>query len=184
MQILQNIEKCPECGEPGQKIKNDTALSAVKKDLRDKIGDKDFSLCRNPYCETGYFNNDINTKIHKDDFRRPIWFKEGSDPVIICYCKNIKEEDIIETVVKTGLEEINQITYYLKNSLGENCRINNPTGHCCSGTFRDTIKKGFLKRDELAGTDDKNVDSVKVDLKELDKKIADFSKGIKHDCNC
>ncbi|MGM0582789.1 MAG: hypothetical protein ACQETL_19090, partial [Bacteroidota bacterium] len=60
----------------------------------------------------------------------------------------------------------------------------NPTGHCCSGAFRDTIKKGFLKRDELAGTDDKNLDSVKVDLKDLDKKIADFSKGIKHDCNC
>ncbi|MDY0133110.1 MAG: (2Fe-2S)-binding protein [Desulforegulaceae bacterium] len=184
MQILQKIDKCPDCGEPGQKIKNETVLFAVKKSFKEKIGKKDFSLCRNPDCETGYFNNDINTKIHKNDFKRPIWFKTGADPVIICYCKNIKEEDIIKTVVKTGLDEINKITFYLKNSLGENCRINNPTGHCCSGAFKDTIKKGLLKREELSKTGDKSLDSVKISLKELDKKIADLSKIIKHNCNC
>lgn len=184
MQILQKIDKCPVCGQPGQKVKNDTILYIVKKEVKERVGERDFSICRNPECETGYYNNDVNEVISKDDFKRPIWFKKGSDPVIICYCKNIKEDEIIDTVIRTGLEDINQITFFLKNSLGDKCKINNPTGHCCTGAFRDTIKKGLIKREEAVKSGDKLVDSVKIDIDDLNKKIDGYSKNLKHECNC
>lgn len=184
MQIMSVIDKCPVCGKVGQKVKNDTVLAIVKRDIKPRIKDRDFTFCRNPHCEAGYYNNELNEVVHKDDFKRQIWLKADSDPVIICYCRNIKENEIIDAVIKTGLDTIERISLFVKNSLAKNCKVNNPTGHCCTSSFKDTIKKGMLKREELLKKGDSIVDSISVNIEELDLKINKNSLTEIHNCNC
>jgi bacterioferritin-associated ferredoxin len=106
------------------------------------VADLDFHLCLDHHCAVGYFNNKQQVVIGRDSFKRPIWFKSGSDTLYACYCKSITEEDVIKTVVETGLKDIDSISHYLKGGRGDNCEITNPTGQKCDDGFGLMIRNG------------------------------------------
>lgn len=175
MQIaFYKIQRCPECGEQGQFVKNITAKHLVKKNKVNDIGENDCYFCRTPSCGVGYFNTDHGIKILKDDFKRPIWLKDGSDPVIACYCTNIKEDDIIKTVVETDLTELQPIMLYLHGSIGDKCQFTNPTGHCCTAFFNECIEKGIEIKGYLKKYGGLNLDSKKV-LNDMKKKLDEMT---------
>lgn len=165
---LENV--CPKCGEVGQSVKNITVSHVVKADKRQHIGKADFHLCKTPHCEIGYFNRNEEVTIHKDDFKRPIWFKDGADPVYACYCLSITEEEVIKAVVETDLTDMKEVMVYLRGSLRSNCHLTNPNGLCCTQPFNDMIKKGLEIKDTLFKYDDLSVDSVQVDKATLREK--------------
>ncbi len=174
MQIsFHKIQRCSECGEQGQFVKNITVKHIVKKDISKDLNDEDFHLCRNPSCIVGYYNTDTNVIVNKDDFKRPIWLKEGSNPVIACYCGNIKDDDIIKAVVETDLTELQPIMIYLHGSIGDKCQVTNPTGHCCTAFFKETIAKGLTIKETL-----KEYGDLKVDSKEVPKEVYDKLKEL------
>ncbi len=170
---LHKIHRCPECGEHGLFVKNITVTHVVKKKAAEGLTDADYHLCRNPVCNVGYYNTDIDSTIMKDDFKRPIWLKEGSDPVVACYCTNIKESDIIKTVIETELTELQPVMIYLHGSIGKKCQFTNPTGQCCTAFFKETIQKGLEIKKVLAEYGDLKINSKKVD-DEVFKKVAEY----------
>ena len=175
MQIsFHKIQRCPECEEQGQFVKNITVKHIVKKDMKDTVGEHDCHLCRNPSCDVGYYNTDEKIVIKKDSFKRPIWLKEGSDPVIACYCGNIKEEDILKTVIETELTELQPIMIYLHGSIGCDCQKTNPTGHCCTAFFKSTIEKGLAIKETLIKYGSLAIDSKEVP-EEVFKKIEELN---------
>lgn len=164
-----NHHPCPHCGEAGRPVSFETVSHVVKTVKKPQAAD-DFHLCNNPSCEVGYFGHGGDVIVHKDDFKRPIWFKEGADPVYACYCKSITEDEVIRTVAETGLTDMKEIMLHLRGSLGSNCRKTNPAGHCCTQAFNAMIAKGVVVREALTKAPDLVVDSKSVDKKILQEK--------------
>lgn len=159
LKILPKKEKCPACHEEGVYVASETVSHVVKRHLKEDVAQGDFHLCLTPDCPTGYYSNQKGKVIHKDDFKRPLGFKTGADPVIICYCANVKEHEIIETVVETGLADMKEIIIHLRGRMEKVCKHTSPTGHCCTRTFKAVIQKGLEVRDTLAAYGHLEVDS-------------------------
>lgn len=162
-----NMNICPKCNQSGQPVTNHTATHIVKAAVKDSIGSADVHLCQTPHCNVGYFNNAERILIDKSDFKRPIWFKEGAEPVYACYCKSITEDEILKTVVETNLNDMQSIMLFLRGSLGSQCRVTNPAGHCCSEAFNQMIEKGMKIKRTLLEYAHLAVDSKQVDKKSL-----------------
>ena len=107
--------------------------------FKKKIGIYDFHLCVDKACNVSYFNNEEKIKFDKNDTKRPIWYKEGADPKITCYCNNITEEQTIKVVQEKGITNMIDIIKFIRGKVGSNCKIINPTGECCTQAFNNLI---------------------------------------------
>ena len=64
---------------------------------------------------------------------------------IICYCKNITEEEI-KNAIKNGAKTLKDIQVQTKACTGNECSTLNPSGKCCSADINkllndsDTVK--------------------------------------------
>lgn len=188
--------KCPKCGTEGQLVSNFTVKRIVNKEIKDKIADADFYLCMDSRCVIGYFNNEVQKTIHMSDFKRPLWYKEGADPIYACYCTSITEEDIVKTVIETGLRNMRHIMFYLKGRFGNTCRYKNPLGICCVDTFNSMIVKGLrIKqnrkipeelnpslKEEIAKYSSLQDNSIVVDIEKLNQDIQE--KEPNSSCGC
>lgn len=43
------------------------------------------------------------TTLNKQQLKVPIWFNKDANPKYACYCSEVTEEQVINTVVKDGL---------------------------------------------------------------------------------
>ncbi|MTI59794.1 MAG: (2Fe-2S)-binding protein [Firmicutes bacterium] len=131
---------CPVCGGKVKKVSSDVVNTFANKKLKYKLRDSKHYICLNPTCKAAYFSDD-KEKITVDDIRRPIWFKKGADPVIICYCNNITKEQIKEAVREHGLKSWEKIVLHYRK--GKNCACNklNPTGECCTEHFYEIVNE-------------------------------------------
>jgi len=130
---------------------NYTVRAFVKTAFKEEVGQMHMHICMGPDCEVGYFDVDSDTIIGTDSLKRPIWFKTGADPVIGCYCKSVKEEEIIAAVVETGLTDFQFLMMHLRGSLGNNCAMTNPRGYCCNDAVMEMVEKGEKVRGILMG---------------------------------
>lgn len=142
---------CPRCGGEGKQVSLNTVKHVVQSELKDSVSSDTYYLCMTPDCGTGYFCNSEHHDIAWSKFKRPVWFKTGADPVIACYCKSIKESEVIETVQTTELRTVKEIMHYLRGEVGSHCEITNPQGSCCSGFFREIIERTAGELPEAAG---------------------------------
>ena len=95
----------------------------------------------NPDCDVGYYNSE--TAFDKSAFKKRLWYKKGANPKYACYCRSITEEEVTKTVMETGLTEASPIMLHLRGNVKSNCKINNPTGHCCHPVFNEMIEKAL-----------------------------------------
>lgn len=51
---------------------------------------------------------------------------------IICYCKNIAEDEIL-SAIKKGAKTLEDIKNTTGACTGNDCKVKNPNGICCSG---------------------------------------------------
>lgn len=128
---------CPRCGNPGQSVSKLTVEALV-------VGEKTCAgrhwLCMTPSCPVAYYSQEGNIWL-KVQVRTPIAFKEGAYPKFVCYCNRVTEQDIINAVLSNKavtLAEAIKITGAMKNG---NCKINNPSGVCCSSAFKEAFDK-------------------------------------------
>ncbi|MHA1800748.1 MAG: hypothetical protein ACTSWJ_03310 [Candidatus Heimdallarchaeaceae archaeon] len=182
---MTSLDKCPECGTKGQKVANFTVQRIVKKQFKEIISSNDFHLCKDAICETGYFNNEIGKTIHRSDLKKPLWYKEGADPKLACYCTNITEDDIIKTVIETGLKSMRHIMFYLSGRLGNTCKYRNPQGICCEDIFNSMITKARRIKQNINIQSELNPsllqeiqsrlslkeDSILIDVEKLNKEL-------------
>ena len=133
--------KCPTCNKRGQKVPNQTVRHILKPRREGKIGKKEYYLCMNPDCDVGYYNSEA--VFDKSDLKVPLWYKKDANPKYTCYCRKITQEEVTKTVMETDLTDSGDIMYYLRGEVESNCKINNPTGHCCHPIFNMIIKKAL-----------------------------------------
>jgi hypothetical protein len=136
--------KCPTCNKQGQKVANQTVKHILKPKYKSKIGEKEYYLCMNPDCDVAYYNSE--SVFDKSALKKPLWYKKDANPKYACYCRKITEEEVTKTVMETGLTEARPIMLHLRGNIKSNCKINNPTGHCCHPVFNEIIEKALETR--------------------------------------
>ena len=141
--------KCPACNKTGQKVANETVKHILKAKHTSKIGEKDYYLCMNSDCEVGYYNSE--SVFGKSALNKPLWYKKDANPKYACYCRKITQEEVAKTVIETGLTEVGTIMLHLRGNVKSNCKINNPTGHCCHPVFNEMIEKALEIRASKTG---------------------------------
>jgi Zinc binding domain len=135
---------CPICGQKGLKVKVETILSLTKPLIKEQLGDLEqetFSLCTSKTCDVAYFNH---TGIHvlTNQLTVPIWFKNNKEEYLVCYCRRITLDDIIEAVnfIKQDVTIERVLTYLNKDLVKTDCLHNNPTSESCERLFNNAIK--------------------------------------------
>jgi bacterioferritin-associated ferredoxin len=133
--------QCPACSRTGQKVTAETVKHIVNTKCKDKVGEKDYYLCTNPDCNVAYYNAEL--VFERSDLKVPLWYKKYAHPKYTCYCRKITQEEVTKTVLETGLTDAEDIMFHLRGEVKSNCKINNPTGHCCHPVFNEMIEKAL-----------------------------------------
>ncbi|NPE27671.1 (2Fe-2S)-binding protein [Methanococcoides sp. SA1] len=133
---------CPICGDSGEQVRSITVKHLVKKEKVEDVIDENYLLCMNEDCEVAYFT-ETGVKFKIEDMKVPIWFKKGADPKYACYCNEITEEEVIETVVNTGTDNMKDVMTAIKGEVRSHCKVKNPLGKCCTQAFNEAIRKGL-----------------------------------------
>ncbi len=141
---------CPVCGNVGFFVPFETVESLTQPLIIEQVVDNkdgEFSLCLNKGCPVAYYSGS-ETKILVNQVKVPIWFKKEKDEYMVCYCRRIILEDIIEAVKSINKDEIaisDVLRYLNKEDVITDCLHNNPTGICCDRLFESAIKYALDK---------------------------------------
>jgi len=137
---------CPACQNEGDHVRNVTVRHLVKKELIARTGQCDYRICMNQKCDVAYYSEDLSVVFGKEDLKVPLWYKEDASPRYACYCSRITEEDVIRAVREQNLTEMNTIRKHYGPEAKCQCNVKNPTGKCCTNTFKEFIKKALAGR--------------------------------------
>ncbi len=141
-QFRVDINRCPVCEKPGQLVPNSVFQSNLKPGSLSKINLKAQNyICLNPSCSVAYYNTENKFTVDKSELKRELWFKEGTERKIICYCNNIDTEQIEKAVKENGLTTWEQIVSKYRSAPIEKCEILHPAGNCCRENFDKTVQR-------------------------------------------
>jgi len=129
---------CPGCGEAGRPVKRITVKHLVLPELEEQVGEGDWSICMKADCLVAYYGAGMSFDTR--DVKVPIWFKEGAEPRIICYCNGITEEEIRRVVRERGLKDQQRVYGSLRGKVLSKCLVKNPLGECCIDAFREVVE--------------------------------------------
>ncbi len=94
-----------------------------------------------PDCNVSYYNSE--KVFDKSALKKPLWYKKDANPKYACYCRKITQEEVTKAVIEKGLTQAGPIMISLRGNVKSNCKINNPTGHCCHPAFNEMIDKAL-----------------------------------------
>jgi copper chaperone CopZ/bacterioferritin-associated ferredoxin len=136
----EEVPACPVCHARGVKVPN-TVLKSNLKPATFKTTDleDDFNICMNPACSIAYYTIGKNQIIDKKELKRELYFKEGSERQIICYCNNVDKKQIEETVNTYHITDWDETMAHYRTKVQEKCEILNPTGLCCRELFEEVV---------------------------------------------
>ena len=132
---------CPICKGDTQEVNSITVKHFVIDSIIDMVHDGSYHICLNEDCDVVYYDLEKNVIFKKEDIKIPIWYKKNADPKYICYCNQVTEQQIANSVLNYGainIKDIIRLTGAMKNG---KCEINNPLGKCCSPYIQKTINK-------------------------------------------
>ncbi len=142
LQSQIEITKCPVCEKSGQLVPNSVFKSNLKQESFGRINlEAKNYICLNPSCSVAYYNGNNKLSIDQSELKRELWFKNGIEKKIICYCNNIDTEQIEKAVNDYGLTTWEQVILKYRSRAIEKCEILNPTGYCCREIFDNVVKQ-------------------------------------------
>lgn len=144
----KNIPVCPVCKVAGAEVPNTVMRSNLKPDVyKQTILEDDFHICMNPDCSNAYYSTQRNQRIDKSGLKRELYYKEGTEKQIICYCNNVDRDQIEDTVLNHNITDWDVTMERYSNKVQEKCEILNPTGLCCRDLFDEVVdeirEKGY-----------------------------------------
>lgn len=129
---------CPVCEKKGKSVSTLTVKSLVRGHTRVSVNGS-YSFCRTPDCEVVYFSSDAIFR--KPDVKVRVGFKEGEDPVPLCYCFEYTRADVQQEMEELGTSQISQkVKAEVQAGLCA-CEVKNPSGGCCLGEINRTIQE-------------------------------------------
>ncbi|MED4016302.1 putative iron-sulfur cluster-binding metallochaperone [Sutcliffiella cohnii] len=137
---MEKDQECPSCKAKGKTVKLITLKSMLKPNKLETLNaDATHYFCFEEKCDVVYF--DTASKIYvKSELKVPVYQKESSNTVPVCYCFDWTKEKIKE-YTKRG--ERTKPVEHIKQNIKENrcgCEVNNPQGSCCLGNVTQYIK--------------------------------------------
>lgn len=70
-------------------------------------------VCMSEDCDVTYYSTKPSIKFNEQQVKVPLWFKKDADSKYVCYCNKVTEEEVINTVIKDGATNMQEI---LKNT--------------------------------------------------------------------
>ena len=136
---MKLIQICPQCGLPGIKVDKKAVINNLKKTKRTGIDMKmKWNICSNPECTGSYFSG--GTAFSTSDLTKPIFYKNNSDKVPICYCAGLTRGEI-KDAVRHGCKSVKEVHKYTGKNGSGHCDERNPLGKCCRNVFVKTIEE-------------------------------------------
>lgn len=126
---------CPANGVAGRPVDWTTVAALTTGRVPPK---QEFRLCRTAGCEVVYYGAAGSVLTVGDLSVRP-GFKAGGDG-LICYCFLLREDDIVRQVAETGKADVLQAIKDEVQAGNCACEVRNPSGGCCLGEVRQTIR--------------------------------------------
>lgn len=141
---MEIIEICPCCSSVGIEVAEITVKHLIHEKVREKfvLGQK-WHICSNQQCMVSYFCK--NTYFNIDDLKVPIWFKDSSSEVPICYCSKLSRGEIFQAV-KNGCKTIDDVQKYTNKNITGNCKHENPLGKCCRNVLISVIEESSCNK--------------------------------------
>lgn len=135
----QGIERCPQCGAPGEPVQEVTLMALVPSDKLAEIA-KTANFCASPSCPVVYFDV-FERVILTADLPLAIYPKDLQAPICPCFgltCEAI-EQDIAENVVTRTRAAVERA----KSSEAQ-CQTRSPRGSSCVGD----LQRYYMKQKE------------------------------------
>ena len=137
--VEKEVPVCPLCTKVGADVPNTVFRSNLKPETFKQTDlEDDFHICMTPECNVAYYTTDKHQIIDKGSLKRELYFKEGTEREIICYCNNVDKEQIKDTVCNHHITDWDETMAHYRNKVQEKCELLNPTGLCCRNLF-DTV---------------------------------------------
>jgi len=134
---MEIIQICPICGHPALEVNRKAVMYNLVGPFKNLIDpNSTWNLCNNPSCDCAYFSKNLSFKT--SDLKSPLFFKDKSENVPICYCSEITRAEI-KKAVKNGCFTIDDVQKFTKKELTCLCEERNPLGKCCRKVFLRTI---------------------------------------------
>jgi len=127
------------CRDQGHPVTLRTMLLMLKPEFFDQVGDRQYRFCASPDCSVVYFSHD--RCFTTGDLRVRVGLKEKDDPIPLCYCLGLSEEDARQEIAVNGSTTIcNRIKSLLKEGMCT-CEESNPSGACCLRDVARAVKR-------------------------------------------
>ena len=131
------IEICPVCKSVGFPVGIETVEPLSGKDFKNSDPSKP-AACLEQSCTVTYFCG--SEYILKTGIKVPLWYKDESDNVPVCYCPDINRNEI-KTAVENRCRTIVDVQAYLGKNVKGKCKRENPLGLYCRNIFLNEIEK-------------------------------------------
>lgn len=96
---VEKIE-CPSCGEKGKNVQLITLKSLLKASALETIeSDNSYVFCSNPACSIVYFSVNHSQTFAEGDLKMPVYQKNPSMDVPVCYCFDWTRERLMQAAV-------------------------------------------------------------------------------------
>ncbi|WP_423805308.1 putative iron-sulfur cluster-binding metallochaperone [Paenibacillus illinoisensis] len=123
---------CPSCGEKGKSVPLITLKSLLTASSLETIEPENtYSFCPTSSCNTVYFSDTHTQTFEEDALKVPVFQKNSSLHVPVCYCFDWTRDRLIQSV-----NDNQRPIEHIKNHVQSNrcgCEVNNPQGACCLG---------------------------------------------------
>lgn len=122
----QGVERCPQCGAPGEPVQEATLVAHVPADKLAEIA-KAANFCATPSCPVVYFDA-FERVVLARDLPQPVYPKNTQAPICPCFgftCDKI-DEDIAEGVVTRTKAAVERA-----KSAAAECLTRSPRGQSC-----------------------------------------------------
>jgi hypothetical protein len=138
---------CPLCNVKGKTVPLITVKSLIKTGS-DYLNNNQAYICINRKCNVIYFQEENPKYFIKEEVKVPVWFKSTFNEYIVCYCNNIKLQDVVEVVKNSNKENLTkeEIFNILNLTENKNCLYNNPVGECCDKLFTNAIEFAYKQK--------------------------------------
>jgi hypothetical protein len=113
----------------------------LKPELLEKAMHGNYSFCSARDCSTVYFEDTGSQQFIVDDLRMRVGLKVNDDPIPLCYCFGFDERHIRDEMARTGSTTIpDRVSRLIRQGLCA-CESRNPSGGCCLGEVKQTMKR-------------------------------------------
>lgn len=135
--VQANSLICPVCQQKGKSVPIITLKAMLTPSVLSTLDPSaSYSFCPNPACEVVYFSHE--QVFHKDAIKVPVYQKDDSSEVPVCYCFGWTRERLVKAV-----RDKENPAQYISEQVKANrcgCEVNNPQGSCCLGNVTAFVR--------------------------------------------